>query len=149
MVLWRKPWKFLTGPSVPNTLIERLWRDVVECVVSVFQSIFLFLEDCLLLDTGDDRQVCSALHFPSKNTKTLGSINNEIQLPFNIIIEHNKTPPHLWASGCLLRYRSPNAGITEVFEQEMPSDLDTYGNHPDGPPPDPDNEVSGVHFCFE
>ena len=27
----------------------------------------------------------------------------------------------------------------------MPSDLDTYGNDPDGPPPDPDNEVAGVH----
>ena len=53
---------FLTGPSVRNTRIERLWRDVVECVVSVFSSIFLFLEDRLLLDTADDRDMY-ALHY--------------------------------------------------------------------------------------
>ena len=53
---------FLIGPSVRNTRIERFWRDVVECVVSVFSSIFLLLEDRLFLDTGDDRDMY-ALHY--------------------------------------------------------------------------------------
>ena len=53
---------FLTGPSVRKTRIERLWRDVVKCAVSVFSSIFLFLEDHLFLDTGDGRDMY-ALHY--------------------------------------------------------------------------------------
>ena len=33
---------FLTGPNVRNTQIERLWRDVVECVVSLFHPCSYF-----------------------------------------------------------------------------------------------------------
>ena len=138
---------FLTGPSVRNTRIERLWRDVVECVVSVFSSIFLFLEDRLFLDTGDDRDMY-ALHYIFR--PRIQRLLDRFTMRFNhhsISTEHNRTPRQLWASGCLLSYRSPNAGIRDVFDQEMPSDLDTYGNDPDAPPPDPDNDVSGVHVA--
>ena len=47
--------------------------------------------------------------------------------------EHNRTPCQLWASGCLLSYRSPNANIRDLFDQEMPSDLETYACDPDQP----------------
>ena len=58
--------------------------------------------------------------------------------------ENNRTPLQLWASSCLRNFNSSNAGIRDVFDQENPNDLDLYGNDPDAPPPDPDNEVTGV-----
>jgi len=48
---------FLTGPSVRNTRIERLWRDVVESVVTSFTSLFLFMESQRILD-HDVKMTC-------------------------------------------------------------------------------------------
>ena len=139
--------RFLTRPSVRNTRIERLSREVARCVVSVFSSIFLFLEDRLFLDTGDDRSVYALRYILLPRIQRL---LDRFTMRFNhhsISTEHNRTPRQLWAAVCLLSYRSPNAGIRDVFDHEMPSDLDTHGNDPDAPPPDPDNEVSGVHVA--
>lgn len=57
---------------------------------------------------------------------------------------HNRTPRQLWSSGCLRNYNSPNAGIQDVFDNAHPNDLDLYGDDPEAPAPDPDNEVTGV-----
>ena len=53
---------FLTGPSTRNTRIERLWRDVVESVVTVFTSLFLFMEARHILDPMCERDML-ALHY--------------------------------------------------------------------------------------
>ena len=114
------------------------------CGVCIFIH-FLIFGGPLVLDTGDDRDMY-ALHYIF--LPRVQRLLDRFTIRFNhhsISTEHNRTPRQPWASGCLLSYRSPNAGIRDVFDQEIPSDLDTYGNDPDSPPPDPDNEVSGVH----
>ena len=35
---------------------------------------------------------------------------------------------------------------TFIFDTDIPSNLDLYGDDPDAPPPDPDNEVTGVEI---
>ena len=137
----------LTGPSVRNTRIGRLWRDVVECVVSVFHPYSYSGGPLVFRYWQWQRHVCSALHF-SKNLKGL---LDRFTMRFNYYsisaTERNRTIRLLWASRCLLNYRSPDAGIRDVFDEEMPSDLDTYGNDQDGPPPDPDN-VAPINIVF-
>ena len=55
---------FLTGPSTRNTRIERLWRDVVESVVTVFTSLFLFMEARHILNSfGKPYSVLLSLDF--------------------------------------------------------------------------------------
>ena len=101
----------------------------------------------MFLDTGDDRDMYAPHYIFLPRIQRL---LDRFIMRFNhhsISTEHNRTPRQLWASGRLLSYRSPNAGIRDVFDQEMPSDLDTYGNDPDAPLPDPDNDVSGVHVA--
>lgn len=115
--------------------------------MSVFSSIFLFLEGHLLLDTGNDIDMY-ALHyiFLPRIQRLLDRFSQRFNY-HSISTEQNRTPRQLWASGCLRSYRSPEVGVRDVFDPEMPSNLDTYGEDPDAPPPDPDNEVSGVHVA--
>lgn len=137
---------FLTGPSVRNTRIERLWRDVVECVVCVFSSLFLFMEANRILDPGSDRDIY-VLHyvFLPRVQRFLDRFVQRFNF-HSISTEHNRTPRQLWASGCLRNFNSPDAGIRDVFDPETPNNLDLYGDDPDAPPPDPDDEVTGVEI---
>ena len=135
---------FLTGPSVRNTTIERHWRDVVESVVCVYSSLFLFMEAQHILDPGSEPDVF-ALHyiFLPRIQRFLDRFVQRFNF-HSVSTEHNRTPRQLWSSGCLRNYNSPNAGIQDVFDNENPNDLDLYGDDPDAPAPDPDNEVTGV-----
>ena len=49
----------LTGQSVHNQRIERLWSDVFAGCVSIFYDAFYVLEDSGLLDPSDDRDILS------------------------------------------------------------------------------------------
>ena len=52
----------LTGRSMHNQRIERLWRDVFAGCVSLFYDAFYVFEDSGLLDPSDDRDILS-LHY--------------------------------------------------------------------------------------
>ena len=45
---------YIAGPSVHNTRIERLWRDVYMAVTTVYVKIFLELEESGALDPNND-----------------------------------------------------------------------------------------------
>lgn len=96
---------FLTGPSVRNTRIERLWRNVVECIVSVFSSLFLFMEAHHAVNPGCDLDMY-VLHFifMPRNQRLL----NKFVQRFNIVYVLNTTKRLFnWASGCLRSFSFP------------------------------------------
>lgn len=45
---------FITGPSVQNTKIERLWHEVVHYILFSFKNVFLYLEQMGLLIRSND-----------------------------------------------------------------------------------------------
>ena len=47
----------ITGSSVRNQRIERLWRDTFRCVGHLYYAMFYELEDCGLLDVNDDQDL--------------------------------------------------------------------------------------------
>lgn len=53
---------YITGSSVHNSRIERLWRDVRQCVVVTFVEIFASLEDIGVLDIENDADMFG-LHY--------------------------------------------------------------------------------------
>ena len=53
---------YITGRSVQNSRIERLWRDVYQLVLSSFYDLFLSLEGCGQLDPDNEEQLL-CLHY--------------------------------------------------------------------------------------
>ncbi|KAH3710299.1 hypothetical protein DPMN_069774 [Dreissena polymorpha] len=52
----------ITGKSVHNQRVARMWRDVYEGVLSYFHDLFFYMEEESILDPLDERHIY-ALHF--------------------------------------------------------------------------------------
>lgn len=90
---------FLTGLSVHNQRIERLWKDVNLYVTSCFSNLFYYMESLEILDPLDEVHLF-ALHYIYKPR-----INQALKLfatqwnSHPLSIERNMTPYQLWVEG--------------------------------------------------
>lgn len=91
----------ITGRSVHNQRIERLWRDLFTGCISIYYYLFRSMEEDGLLDC-DDSTALYALHYIF-----LPRINRHLQLfteSWNnhpLRTQRNQTPMQLWISGIL------------------------------------------------
>ena len=116
--LSNKPSSVITGSSVHNERIERMWRDVTRCVSSSFIAMFSALEADGLLDPMNEVDVF-CLHYvviPQIN-KSL----SDFQGSWNshpLSTEANRTPMQLYVEGLLTNGECNTTSITSQDSQQ-------------------------------
>ena len=127
----------ITGCSVHNQRIERLWRDMHRCVTILFYKMFYFLEQHGLLSHLNEHHLW-ALHYvfiPRINRGLKEFVNGWNNHP--IRTASHKSPQQLFTAGCLLLQNSLIPAL-DFFHHVN----DTYGIDPDGPISLPEDSIS-------
>ena len=136
----------ITGTSVHNQRIERLWRDVNRVVVSRFLNIFLYLESVQWLDPDDE------IHLLALHTTYMPIINEAIEQFVNqwnnhpLSTESNFSPRQLWALGMLDARNPRSCAVHDVLIGH--DSIESFGvDEEDGELTEDDNQGIVVPTC--
>ena len=124
----------ITGSSVHNQRIERLWRDVFRCVSYQFRNIFVFMEGNGLLDPLNEVHLFCLQHvyLPRINRALDEFAEQWNQHP--VSTAENQSPSQLWVSGMLASANTSLVAVRDIMDgNEDPLFLQNYGIDEDGP----------------
>ena len=110
----------ITGESVHNQRIERLWRDVYDGVLSFYRELFYFMEDEGILD------ILNEIHIFAIHHVYMSKINEKLNVWRHAWASHRlrtvrSSPLRLWSSGHM---NNPVTEVRDAEPNEIPDDGD-------------------------
>ena len=130
----------ITGSSVHNQRIERLWLDVKRAAIRRFHSLFYYMEDSRILDPLNEIHLyCLHLIFTVRINLALDELMQDWNHhPMSSV--RNYSPHQLWMLG-LSDYQET---YPENFEELSNYDWSRFGVDEEGPLPEYEDDPEGV-----
>ena len=124
----------ITGNSIHNQRIERLWREVNRIVMSRFLNVFLFLENRgVFIPTDEIHLYC--LHIVYR--PLINAALAEFAAQWNdhlVTTETNFSPRQLWTQG-MVQLRHSNLTAVRDIVDGIASNIEEFGIDEAGPVP--------------
>ena len=124
----------LTGRSIHNQRIERMWRDVFVYVLQYFHNLFYFMESHNIVDPDDEVHLFALQYV---YTPRVNRALDYFSLQWNnhpMSTEGNKSPLQTWTAGFYKFAESNYTVVRDVLDVEA-TNFDHYGIDDDGPRP--------------
>lgn len=118
----------ITGRSVHNQRIERLWRDVFSGCISLFYHLFYSLEDAGILDPSNDADLFALHYVYLPRLQHQLNTFRESYSQHRIRGQRNRSPYQLWIEG-MANLNSDESAIIGAMEDSFVD----YGIDWDGP----------------
>ena len=122
----------ITGRSVNNIRIERLWRDVFSQCLSVYYHLFYFMEDSGILDPDNPVHLYALHHIYIVRINSSLASFMEAWNGHPLRTATNLSPFQLWIRGILHHSHEMNPPIQELFDRSLDSNVDN-GTSPSSP----------------
>ncbi|KAK0136930.1 hypothetical protein N1851_026900 [Merluccius polli] len=107
--------RHITGRSVHNQRIERLWRDVFQQVVHYFYQLFYSFEDEQILNPDDNAQKMALQVVYRPEIQKHLNLFRHAWNNHKIRTANNRTPTQIWMEGMLANSEQESTAINNVF----------------------------------